>query len=103
MHLPRAFPEQQRINLDSKIWFVLLQHGPGLQGPLMKLMGQLHMATSNISLQRQMLMAAAHTQLTLQAAQYSQTVTQGSLSWGRELILVGLLCRDFQSCEQQTA
>ncbi len=47
----------------------MLQHGPGLQGPIMKLMGQLHMATSNISLQRQMLMAAAHTQVTLQAAQ----------------------------------
>ncbi len=75
------------------MWFVVLQHGPGLQGPIMRLLGQLHLATSNVSLQRQMLMAAADVQLMLQAAQYSQSVTQcDSLVWDGKLGQVGLLC-----------
>ncbi len=74
----------------------MLQHGPGLQDPIMKLLGQLHMATSNVRLQRQMLMAAAHTQLMLQAAQYSQTLTHcNSLFWDGKLVQVGLLCGEF--------
>ncbi len=64
----------------------------------MKLLGQLHLATSNVSLQRQMLMAAAHTQMMLQAAQYSQiqTLTPGDmLFWDQKLVRVGLLCGQF--------
>ena len=52
------------------MWFVMLQHGPGLQGPLMKLLGQLHLATSNVSLQRQMLVSAGNCQQMLMAALY---------------------------------
>ena len=78
------------------MWFVALQHGPGLQGPITKLLGQLHLATSNVSLQRQMLMAAAHVQLMLQAAQYSQSVTHyNSLVWDGQLVQVGHLCGEF--------
>lgn len=66
------------------------------EGPLMKLLGQLHTATSNVSLQRQMLMAAAHVQLMLQAAQYSQRVTHfDSMVWDGKLVQVGLLCGEF--------
>ena len=84
------------ISLDNRMWFVVLQHGPGLQAPIMKLLGQLHLATSNVSLQRQMLMAAAHVQLMLQAAQYSQSVTHyNSLVWDGQLVQVGHLCREF--------
>jgi len=84
------------ISLDNRMWFIVLQHGPGLQGPIVKLLGQLHLATSNVSLQRQMLMAAAHVQLVLQAAQYSQRVTHcDSLIWDEKLVQVGLLCGEF--------
>jgi hypothetical protein len=70
----------------------------------MKLMGQLHMATSNVSLQRQMLMAAAHTQLMLQAAQHSQIQTRcDMLLWDEKLIRVGLFCGQFESCQHPTA
>ena len=70
----------------------------------MQLLGQLHLATSNTSLQRHMLMAAVHTQVTLQAAQYSQLLAQcNSLSWDGKLVQVGFLCGGFQSREQQTA
>ena len=79
------------MSLDNRIWCVVLQHGPGLPGPIMKLLGHLHVATSNVSLQRQMLMAAAHIQLVLQAARSSQTVTQcNSLVWNGGLVQVGL-------------
>lgn len=62
----------------------------------MKLLGQLHTATSNVSLQRQMLMAAAHVQLMLQATQYSQRVTHfDSMVWDGKLVQVGLLCGEF--------
>ncbi len=70
----------------------------------MKLMGQLHLATSNVSLQRQMLMAAAHTQLMLQAAQCSQFQTRRDmLLWDEKLVRVGLFCGQFQSCQRSTA
>ncbi len=88
------------------MWFVMLQHGPGLQGPLMKLLGQLHLATSNVSLQRQMLMAAAHTQVMLQAARYSQIQTRTHcdvLLWDEKLVWVGLICGQFESCQHPTA
>ena len=52
------------------MWFVVLQHGPGLQGPLMKLLGQLHLTTSNVSLQRQMQICAGNCQQMLMAARY---------------------------------
>ena len=66
----------------------------------MKLMGQLHMATSNVSLQQQMRMAAAHTQMMLQAAQYSQIQTWTRcdvLLWDEDLVWVGLFYGQFGS------
>ncbi len=55
----------------------MLQHGPGLQGPIIKLLGQLHLTTSNVSLQRQMLVSAGNCQQMLMAALYplAQTLT----------------------------
>ncbi len=72
----------------------------------MKLMGQLHMATSNVSLQRQLLMAAANTQMALQAAQHSQIQTRNRcdvLMWDEKLFRVSLFCGHFDSCRHPVA
>jgi len=75
------------------MWFVMLQHGPGLQGPLMKLLGQLHLTTSNVSLQRQMLVSAGNCQQMLMAARFpaGRTPTQSD-RWIHRLPQVRFLC-----------
>ncbi|KAL0056322.1 hypothetical protein WJX82_010026 [Trebouxia sp. C0006] len=53
----------------------VIKHGPGLQGPIVKLLGHLHLTTSNVSLQRQMLISAGNCQQILMAAPSACTLT----------------------------
>ncbi len=71
----------------------VLQHGPELQGPIMKLLGQLHLATSNVSLQQQMLISAGNCQQILMAALYplARTLTRCDRSM-QGSPQVGFLC-----------